>query len=201
MPPFPRGMFAKGQFRTREGSAIDRGAPGLNREEPLRNGSGLRAGNGTVVESLDSVVDARVSDGLYSIAIEMSGAKSGHATGVAVLHDGRILGGDSFFYYTGSYSHGRGKWRGEMIVHQHTDAPGLNLVFGGREVTCGFSGSYSGGAADIDGTALVGSFSIPFRARLMLKSAIQVPHRSSDDRLYSLAAQNVSLTGSTEMPL
>ena len=79
------------------------------------------------------------------------------------------MGGDSFFYYTGSYSQSRGKWRGEMIVHQHTEAPGLNLAFGGREVTCGFTGTYSEGSADIDGTALVGSYSVPFRARLTLK--------------------------------
>ena len=32
----------------------------------------------------------------------MTGIKRGHATGVAVLQDGRIMGGDSFFYYTGS---------------------------------------------------------------------------------------------------
>src|SRR5690349_23600232 len=100
----------------------------------------------------------------------MSGAKQGYATGVVVLHGGRIMGGDSFFFYTGSYSFSRGKWRGEMIVNQHTEAKGLNLVFGGREVTCGFSGTYSEGAADIDGTALVGSFSVPFRAKLVLKS-------------------------------
>ena len=100
----------------------------------------------------------------------MSGAKQGSATGVVVLHEGRIMGGDSFFDYTGSYSFGRGKWRGEMIVHQHTEAPGFNLVFGGREVTCGFTGIFSAGFADIDGTALVGRYSIPFRARLTLKS-------------------------------
>jgi hypothetical protein len=111
-----------------------------------------------------------VANGLYTLGIEMSGAKQGSATGVVVLHDGRIMGGDSFFYYTGSYSFGRGKWRGEMIVNQHTDAPGLNLVFGGREVTCGFTGTYFAGLADIDGTALVGRYSIPFRARLTLKS-------------------------------
>jgi hypothetical protein len=128
-----------------------------------------------VVENLDSVVDAegRVSDGLYSIAIEMSGAKRGHATGIVVLEDGRIMGGDSFFYYTGSYSFSRGKWRGEMIVQQHTDAPGLNLVFGGREVGCGFTGSYSAGAADIDGTALVGQTSVPFRAQLTLQVPLE----------------------------
>jgi hypothetical protein len=36
-------------------------------------------------------------------------------------------------------------------------------------VTCGFTGTYAEGFADIDGTALVGSHSIPFRARLTLK--------------------------------
>ena len=127
-----------------------------------------------MVESLDSQVDAdaRVSDGLYSIAIEMSGVRRGYATGILVLEGGRIMGGDSFFYYTGSYSQSRGKWRGEMIVNQHTEAPGLNLVFGGREVTCGFTGTYSDGAANIDGTALVGSFSIPFRAQLVLRESL-----------------------------
>ena len=109
-----------------------------------------------------------VRDGLYTLGIEMTGLKQGRATGIVVLRGGVIMGGDSFFYYNGSYSFSRGKWRGEMIV-QHTEAPGLNLVFGGREVTCGFTGSYSEGTADIDGTALVGSYSIPFRAQLTLK--------------------------------
>ena len=110
-----------------------------------------------------------VRDGLYTLGIEMTGLKQGRATGIVVLRGGVIMGGDSFFYYTGSYSFSRGKWRGEMIVHQHTEAPGLNLVFGGREVTCGFAGSYAEGTANIDGTALVGSYSIPFRAQLALK--------------------------------
>ena len=99
----------------------------------------------TQSSSEESDAEARVKDGLYSLAIEMNGAKQGRATGIAVLQGGRILGGDSFFYYTGSYSFSRGKWRGEMIVHQHTEAPGLILVFGGREVTCGFTGTYSSG--------------------------------------------------------
>ena len=77
-------------------------------------------------------------------------------------HQGKVLD-DGIDYHL--------KLRGEMIVHQHTDAPpGLNLVFQRREVTCGFTGTYSDGLADIDGTALVGSYSIPFRARLTLKS-------------------------------
>jgi hypothetical protein len=119
--------------------------------------------------SANTEIEASVRDGLYTLGIEMTGIKQGRATGIVVLRGGVIMGGDSFFYYTGSYSFSRGKWRGEMIVHQHTEAPGLNLVFGGREVSCGFTGTYSEGAADIDGTALVGSYSIPFRARLTLK--------------------------------
>ena len=62
------------------------------------------------------------------------------------------------------------KWRGEMIVHRHTEAPGLNLAFGGREITCGFTGIYAEGVADIDGTALVGRYTFSVRARLTLKS-------------------------------
>ena len=46
----------------------------------------------------------QVKNGLYSIRIEMRDGKQGHATGVVILYDGRILGGDSYFYYTGSYS-------------------------------------------------------------------------------------------------
>src|SRR5450631_4482983 len=37
--------------------------------------------------------EQRVTDGLYTLGIEMSGAKRGHATGVVVLQDGRIMGG------------------------------------------------------------------------------------------------------------
>lgn len=126
----------------------------------------------SVAETPDTSASAdgeSVRDGLYTLGIEMTGLRQGRATGIVVLRGGVIMGGDSFFYYTGSYSFSRGKWRGEMIVHQHTEAPGLNLVFGGREVTCGFTGSYAEGAAEIDGTALVGSYSIPFRAQLTLK--------------------------------
>jgi hypothetical protein len=128
-----------------------------------------------VTESLNEQTDAetRVKDGLYSLTIEMSGARQGRATGIAILQGGRILGGDSFFYYTGSYSFSRGKWRGEMIVHQHTEAPGLILVFGGREVSCGFTGTYSAGQVDIDGTALVGRTSVPFHSVLTLKVPLE----------------------------
>jgi hypothetical protein len=121
------------------------------------------------ITTTDIAREQSVMNGLYTLAIEMSHGKQGRATGVVVLRDGRIMGGDSFFYYTGSYTLKAGKWRGDMIVNQHTEAPGLNLAFGGREVTCGFTGTYADGSADVEGTALVGKNSVLFNARLTLR--------------------------------
>jgi hypothetical protein len=74
-----------------------------------------------------------VKNGLYSIRIEMKDGGRGRATGVIVLLDGQILGGDTHFYYAGSYTFKNGKWRGELITHQHTEAFGMTLLFAGRE--------------------------------------------------------------------
>src|SRR3954471_2638039 len=66
-----------------------------------------------------------VTNGLYSIQIEMWDGGHGHATGVLMLIDGTIAGGDSHFYYTGTYSADRGKWRGELITNEHTKSVGV----------------------------------------------------------------------------
>ena len=113
-----------------------------------------------------------VRNGLYSIRIEMKDGARGRATGVIVLLDGQILGGDTHFYYTGSYTYKTGKWRGELITHQHAEALGVTLVFGGREVACGFTRTYSDGEAEVDGTALVGKTSVLFHAKLALKFSL-----------------------------
>lgn len=116
--------------------------------------------------------DERIVNGLYIFEIEMREGKRGQATGVVVLRDGRIMGGDSYFYCTGRYTFRSGKWRGELTVNQHTQALGRNFAFGGREVTCGFSGAYAPGGADIEGMALVGKTSVTFAVRLTLKEAM-----------------------------
>jgi hypothetical protein len=111
-----------------------------------------------------------VTNGLYTIQIEMTDGGHGRANGVIVLHDGKIAGGDSYFYYTGSYRGDRGKWRGELITNEHSKSAGTRPLFGGREVTCGFTGAYSTDAAEVNGTALVGKTSVVFHARLQLRS-------------------------------
>ena len=39
----------------------------------------------------------KVTNGLYTIQIEMTEGGQGRATGVIVLFDGKIVGGDSYF--------------------------------------------------------------------------------------------------------
>jgi hypothetical protein len=84
----------------------------------------------------------------------------------------KIFGGDPHFYYTGSYGFKNGKWRGELITREHTKAVGVNMLFGGREVGCGFTGAFSDGKAEVSGTALVGKTSVLFTAVLKLRAAI-----------------------------
>jgi hypothetical protein len=78
----------------------------------------------------------------------------GGNTGVMVLHDGRIRGGDAFFDYIGAYTSANGRWKGELVNHEHTPSQGERPVFGGYEVGIGFSGTYTddGAVAEATGT-------------------------------------------------
>lgn len=117
-------------------------------------------------ESPSQFAGASIRNGLYSIHIRMLDGVDGGNTGVMVLDDGRIRGGDAFFDYVGAYTSANGRWKGELINHQHTPSKGERPVFGGYEVGIGFSGSYTEDGADAEATALVGKRSIRFRAVL-----------------------------------
>ncbi|MDQ8729160.1 GrlR family regulatory protein [Bradyrhizobium sp. LHD-71] len=111
-------------------------------------------------------------DGLYSIRIQMYDGGKGTASGIIVLRQGSLIGGDNYFYYTGTYVvvPQKRSWRGELVTHQHTEAAGLSLLFGGRDVGCGFTGVYADdGSANVQGTALVGRASVQFKAQLRLE--------------------------------
>ncbi|MEA2795821.1 MAG: hypothetical protein QOI87_3201 [Bradyrhizobium sp.] len=107
-----------------------------------------------------------IKDGLYSIHIRMLDGIDGGNTGVMVLHDGRIRGGDAFFGYIGSYTSANGRWKGELVNQEHTPSQGERPVFGGYEVGIGFSGSYTDEGAVAEATALAGKRSIRFGAVL-----------------------------------
>ena len=107
-----------------------------------------------------------IRNGLYSIHIRMLDGIDGGNTGVMMLHDGRIRGGDAFFDYIGAYTSANGRWKGELVNHEHTPSQGERPVFGGHEVGIGFSGAYTDEGAVAEATALVGKRSIRFSAVL-----------------------------------
>jgi hypothetical protein len=107
-----------------------------------------------------------IGNGLYSIHIRMLDGIDGGNTGVMLLHEGRIRGGDGFFDYIGAYSSAKGRWKGELINHEHTPSEGERTVFGGYEVGIGFSGTYTDEGAVAEATALAGKRSIRFSAVL-----------------------------------
>jgi hypothetical protein len=114
------------------------------------------------------VGDGGVRNGLYSVHIRTLDGIEGGLTGVMLLKDGRILGGDAFFYYLGTYTSENGRWKGQILNQEHTSAKGDNPIFGGHEIGIGFSGTCDEESASWEATALVGKRSLRLQAVLSL---------------------------------
>jgi hypothetical protein len=114
------------------------------------------------------VGEGGIVNGLYSIHIRMLDGVDGGLTGVMLLNDGRILGGDASFYYLGTYTSENGRWKGQILNQEHSPARGENPVFGGHEVGIGFSGTCDDQGALLDATALAGKRSLRLTAVLKL---------------------------------
>ena len=112
-------------------------------------------------------------NGLYSIHIHMTDGVKGRDSGVLILRDGQLVGGGPYFWSVGRYSVGQrsgnqGTWKGELVTNQHTpfSDPFVRPLFGGREVSSGFTGTFSDDSSEVFGTTLVGTRSLSFRAVL-----------------------------------
>ena len=114
------------------------------------------------------VGEGGIVNGLYSIHIRMLDGVDGGLTGVMLLNDGRILGGDASFYYLGTYTSENGRWKDQILNQEHSPARGENPVFGGHEVGIGFSGTCDDQGALLDATALAGKRSLRLTAVLKL---------------------------------
>jgi hypothetical protein len=120
------------------------------------------------VAAVGAVGPGGIVNGLYSIHIRTLDGIDGGLSGVMLLIDGRILGGDAFFYYLGSYTSADGRWKGEILNQEHTPAKGENPVFGGHEVGIGFSGTCDERGAELEAVALAGKRSLRLTATLKL---------------------------------
>jgi hypothetical protein len=121
-----------------------------------------------IVAPRDAVGEGGIVNGLYSVHIRMLDGVDGGLTGVMLLHDGRILGGDAFFYYLGTYRSANGRWRGEILNQEHTPAKSEHPIFGGHQVGIGFSGTCDTSGALLEATALAGKRSLRLTAVLKL---------------------------------
>jgi hypothetical protein len=105
-------------------------------------------------------------NGLYSLHMRMVD-QPGKGSGVFVLHDGQMLGGNGLVWLAGSYTcDGRGRWKGELITEPYALASTLGVVFENQTVSIGFSGTYTHDAAETFGTGFVGKRSIAFRTTM-----------------------------------
>jgi T3SS negative regulator,GrlR len=118
------------------------------------------------------VGEGSIRNGLYSVDIRTLDGVEGGLTGVMLLNDGRILGGDAFFYYLGTYTSENGRWKGQILNQEHTPAKGENPIFGGHEVGIGFSGTCDAQGASWEATALVGKRSLRLKASLKLMRSL-----------------------------
>jgi len=114
------------------------------------------------------VGEGGIVNGLYSIHIRLLDGVAGGLTGVMLLNNGRILGGDASFYYLGTYTSENGRWKGQILNQEHTPSMGENSIFGGHEVGIGFSGTCNEDGAMLEATALAGKRSLRLTAVLKL---------------------------------
>jgi hypothetical protein len=104
-----------------------------------------------------------MDSGLYFLRVEPATGGRAENGGVLVLRNGRILGGDAFFYYVGDYSAADGNWNGEFAIKQHTRSDLAKPVFGGNDVTVTFSGTYNDSGAEVQATSAGGSYRVTMR--------------------------------------
>ena len=123
------------------------------------NKRGLR-GDGVATGSI-------MKNGLYSIHVSLQDGRTGKGSGVVMFRDGKILGGDAYLFYTGSYTTNGDSFKGEVLVQRHTSSPDANPLFGGPSpVGVGVSGTITDKGGVMSGTALVGKASQIFSATL-----------------------------------
>src|SRR5580692_10325393 len=106
-----------------------------------------------------------MKNGLYSIHVSLQDGRVGKGSGVVMFRDGKILGGDAYLFYTGTYTAKGDTFKGEVLIQRRTSSRDANPLFGSpRPVGIGLSRTFTDNAAVMNGTALVGKASQIFKA-------------------------------------
>ena len=68
-----------------------------------------------------------MKNGLYKVSFK---TQLGEGAGVVVLDNGKIRGGDSRMFYTGTYNESASTFAGSVVTAKHSDAAGAPSIFG-----------------------------------------------------------------------
>jgi hypothetical protein len=108
-----------------------------------------------------------MKNGLYSIHVSLLDGRVGKGSGVVVFRNGKIVGGDAYLYYIGSYTVRDNTFKGEVLIQRHTSSKDDNPLFGAPSpVGVGVTGTFTETRGEMTGTALVGKASQIFGATL-----------------------------------
>jgi hypothetical protein len=110
-----------------------------------------------------------IRNGLYSLNATARDGGADPVGGVLILRDGKLQGGDSYVYYSGSYECSAGKWQGKITSEEHTPTARPMVA---RVQHFGFFGTYNDTGAKVDAMALVGEQSVRYDATLRLRLAV-----------------------------
>lgn len=77
----------------------------------------------------------------------------GQGTGIVVIIDGSIKGGDSSMYYTGTFQEINNQITATIHVGKHSNVPGITSVFGLDDVNVKLQGTSTDNTATISGVA------------------------------------------------
>jgi T3SS negative regulator,GrlR len=103
-----------------------------------------------------------MENGLYKVEFQ---TPLGAGAGVVFLQNGKIHGGDSAMFYVGQVSAQGDDLTAEVEGNLHTQAPGMQSVFGVNHTHINLKGKGAGKAANFTGTAKEAP-GVTFKAKL-----------------------------------
>lgn len=91
-----------------------------------------------------------MKNGLYKASFN---TPIGQGTGVVVIHDGLIQGGDGSMFYLGTFQEVDNHVTASLRIGKHSDVPGMRPVFGRDDVNAKLQGTSTENSATIQGSA------------------------------------------------
>lgn len=91
-----------------------------------------------------------MKNGLYKVLFQ---TPMGQRTGVIVIMDGTLRGGDTSFYYVGAFNDANNQFTASIRVGKHSDNPSERSIFGKEHLNLKLTGASAANSATASGIA------------------------------------------------